>query len=235
MGVVRRDETAKQAIRMRALDMATLNLKAGVQDADLVILAGPISTIVSQLKCLSGYLSPKAIVMDVGSSKGGINAVAGRFLKKNIFVGCHPMAGSEKCSIRYANPALFEGSICFVTQRNAKVRSFWRALGSRPIFIKDHDHDAWVARSSHLPHLIAFALFRGMDAKYPMNPSLKDLSRLASSHSALWADIFLSNRRQVMAASAEFQKNISKLQKALRLKNRNALIRFIEYAHKQTS
>ncbi len=235
VGVARRKSSAIEAVGRKAVDMATLDLKEGVRGAELVILAGPIPSIISQIKHLSKFVSPNSVIMDVGSSKTLIGAAAKRFLKKNIFIGCHPMAGSEKCGIGFANENLFEGSICFVTGKNKKVDTFWKALGSKPIFIKPADHDAWVAKSSHLPHALSFSIFQNINREHPYNPSLKEMGRLAHSHAELWADIFLSNQKHVLSASDEFKKSFSTFQKALRSKNRASLIRFIRHANKRAS
>ncbi|HXV18733.1 MAG TPA: prephenate dehydrogenase/arogenate dehydrogenase family protein, partial [Candidatus Omnitrophota bacterium] len=95
-GVVRQDDTAKKAVAFKAVDMATKSLKEGVKDADLIILASRVDIIVQQLKALRGLLKPKAVVIDVGSTKQEIVSAAKKSRKKNDFVGCHPMAGSEK-------------------------------------------------------------------------------------------------------------------------------------------
>ncbi len=235
VGVVRRKRSAIEAVQTKAVDMATLKVRDGVRDADLVILCAPVSTIVNQLKQISPFLKKNAIVMDVGSSKVEINRAARRFLKKNEFVGCHPMAGSKKCGIEFADGRLFEKSICFMTRRNQKIARFWKALGAEPMYIKEGAHDAWVAKSSHLPHVLSFSLFQNMDSKYSHNPSLKDLARLAASNPDLWTDIFLSNQKQVLRAIGEFQKSLSDFQKALRAKNKTSLTRFILHANKQAS
>ena len=101
VGVVRREKSAIEAVEAKAVDMATLELGNGVQGADLVILAGPISTIILHIEQIGRgdpagrpYIQRGAIVMDVGSSKAQINKIASRYFNKN-FVGCHPMAGSE--------------------------------------------------------------------------------------------------------------------------------------------
>ncbi len=235
VGVARRKASAIGAVSARAVDMATLNLKEGVQDADLVILAGPVSTILRHLALISRHLKRGSLVIDVGSSKEAIHAAANKFLKKNIFVGCHPMAGSEKCGIAFADGDLFERAVCFVTGKSSKVESFWKSLGSKPIFIRDREHDAWVAKSSHLPHALSFSLFQKMDPQYPQNPSLKEMARLSRSHPRLWVDIFLSNRAEVLKAAGRFGQDLSYIQKALRAKNKAAIDRYNSHANKQAS
>ncbi|OIO38930.1 MAG: hypothetical protein AUJ71_01890 [Candidatus Omnitrophica bacterium CG1_02_49_16] len=234
VGVARRKQSAIDAVALKTVDMATLDIKEGVEGSDLVILAGPIPTIISQLKLIQKFIAKNALVIDVGSSKVQINQSGSRFLK-NQFIGCHPMTGSEKCGVSYSEAGLFQDTICFVTKNNKKIEEFWKALGSKPIVINEADHDAWVAKSSHLSHVLSFCLFQNVDSKYPQNPSLKDLSRLAKSHAELWADIFLSNCEPLIKTSRDFQKDFSAFQKFLRIKDRIGLIRFIRRANRTAS
>ncbi|MBI3315897.1 MAG: prephenate dehydrogenase, partial [Candidatus Omnitrophica bacterium] len=114
-----------------------------------------------------------------------------------------------------------------------------RSLGAIPKVISAGKHDAFVARASHLPHVLAFTLFQDLKKPFssaiPTNPSLRSLKRLANSHSEIWADIFLSNQKEVLKASREFQKKLARFQKALQTKNKSALVRFIDHANKRSS
>jgi prephenate dehydrogenase len=156
VGVVRRKSSAQEALAFRCVDMATLDLAEGIADADLVILCSPVSVIADQLKRIAPYLKRGAVVIDVGSSKKMIDDAARGILKKAAFVGCHPMAGSEKTGAAYADAGLFDGAACFMTAAHPAVESFWKALGAKPVFIKTADHDRWVAAASHLPHALSF-------------------------------------------------------------------------------
>src|SRR3989338_1839110 len=231
VGVVRRDSTAKEAMRKKALDVAVFGLKEGVRGADLVILCGPVSVIVSQLKTISKHVSPKAVVIDVGSSKVEINNAGKKYLGTK-FVGCHPMAGSEKHGIEFASADLFHGAVCFVSASNKRIDAFWKALGAKPVKMDARRHDAWVAKSSHLPHALSFSLFQGIDSKYPHNPSLKDLGRLAKSDARIWSDVFLSNRRPILEALSQFKKNLVVFEKNLRANRKPSLLRFIRVANR---
>ncbi len=235
VGVVRRARTAKEAMKRKAIDVATFRLKEGVRNADLVILSAPVSAIIRHLKEIAPVLKKNALVIDVGSSKQEIEKVAKKYLRGRVFVGCHPMAGSEKCGIEFADGNLFEGSICFMTQKNAKVETFWKKLGSRPLKIDPDRHDAWVAQSSHLPHALSFSLFQSVNSKYAASPSLKDMGRLAKSDPELWTDIFLSNRSAVLKALSKFKKNLAVFEKNLRQGRKSDLLSFIRHANKRAS
>lgn len=236
IGVARRVRTLREAFDRKAIDVGTLDLKKGIEDADLVVLAGPVSAIVAQLEGMQRFLKKGALVIDVGSSKELINRAAAKYLKKNTFIGCHPMAGLEKKGVLFAEAGLFDGASCFVTARNVKVRQFWKAVGSIPILIKAREHDAWVAQFSHLPHVLSFALFQTLPKRQgPLkatNPSLRDMARLSKSDPKLWEDILSSNKSQVLHAIARFQRGLDLFKKAIRSNRASDVMKFIAAANR---
>ena len=235
VGVARRAKTAKQAVAWKAVDVATLNLKEGVKGADLIVLCTPVSTIVRLLPQIRRFAPKGTLVLDVGSVKGEICRV-GRKEFKNRFGGSHPMAGSHETGLENADPDLFEGETCFSTSFEPGVAAFWRRLGSKVISITPHEHDDWVAESSHLPHVLSFALFH----QFPIvkiaeaNPSIRGLNRLSKSDPSLWADIALWNSRAVSISIRKFQKSLSEFDRALKTRDRAKLIRFIRDANRRT-
>ena len=238
MGVVHRRQTIAQAFRRHALHGATMNLKEGVRDADLVILCAPVSTIMQQMKTLRPMLKPGARVIDVASSKLLVDHAAKKYLKGVRFVGCHPMAGSAKSGLEHADADLFEGAGCFMTGPDKVVDRFWRALGASPHILTPQSHDEWVARVSHLPHILAFALFQSGGSKKlerlgieANNPSIQDLARLSKSDPKLWADILLSNKIEIMRVLEEHERSIRHLKKALTSRNARAIEKFILQAN----
>jgi prephenate dehydrogenase len=238
MGVVRRRETIAKAFRRRALHGATMNLKEGVRDADLVILCAPVSMILQQLKVLRPMLGPKTRVIDVASSKLLVDLAAQKYLKGVRFVGCHPMAGAAKSGLEHANADMFKNAGCFMTNADKVVDRFWRALGAHTHILTPKSHDEWVARVSHLPHILAFALFQsggihkltrlGIEA---CNPSIQDLARLSKSDPKLWADILLSNKKEILDALREHELGLRYLKRALSSKNARQIKKFILQAN----
>jgi prephenate dehydrogenase len=239
-GVARRKETVARIFAHRAADLVTLDLAEGVKGADLVILCAPVFTIVKNLRDIAPHLKRGAVVIDVGSSKTPIVAEAGKRLKKNVFVGCHPMAGSEKCGIENASADLFEKSVCFMTSRHAGVARFWSALGAKPVVVNAAEHDGWVAKASHLPHVSAFAHLSALE-RLPasitenlsgyLNPSIRPTTRLAKSNPEMWSQILLSNRGPVLAALDDYAAGLSKIRKALAKSDAPALKRVIAHAN----
>lgn len=239
-GVVRRKETVPKVFSRHAADLVTLDLAEGVKGADLVVLCAPVFTILENLAAVAPHLKRGAVVIDVGSSKTPIVAEAGKRLRKNVFVGCHPMAGSEKCGIEHARADLFEKSVCFMTSRHAGVSRFWAALGSKPVVVNAADHDGWVARASHLPHVSAFAHLASLE-RLPasivenlsgyLNPSIRPTTRLAKSNPGLWAQILLSNGAPVLSALDEYAAGLAKIRKAIARSDAAALKKVIVRAN----
>lgn len=234
VGVARKKSTIGKAFKMKALDVATLDLKEGVKGADLVILCAPAREIIRHLQIIAPWVGKNTIVMDVGSSKEEILRAAKKYLK-SPFVGCHPMAGSEKCGIDHAAAGLFSGSACFMTSKNPKVEALWRALGSKPVQLNAKRHDDWVAQVSHLPHVLSFALLQTLnqpiDQKFDLNPSFKDLARLAKSHPNVWTDILLTNRSAVLSALRRYKNDLSLFENLIRSNQASGLSKLITKAN----
>jgi prephenate dehydrogenase len=239
MGVVHRRSTLAKAFQRHAVHGATMSLKEGVRDADIVLLCAPVSTIIEQMRVLKPLLSKKAVVMDVASSKMLVDAAARKYLKGVRFVGCHPMAGAAKTGVLHADADLFEGALCFMTSADATAQKFWHALGSKTHYLTPEKHDEWVARVSHLPHILAFALFQSGGAQKlarlgieASNPSIHDLARLSKSDPKLWADILLSNKTEILNVIAEHEKSIRRLKSALSARDTSAVEKFIQQANR---
>jgi len=238
MGVVRRRKTVAEVLRKRTVHGATMSLKEGVRGADLVLLCSPVSIILQQMKGLRRLLAPGALVVDVASTKVLIDHAAKKYLKGSRFVGSHPMAGSSQKGALYADADLFEGTVCYLTNFDPEAERFWRALGAKTFYLTPERHDEWVARTSHLPHILAFAMFQGDNMKKlqrfgleATNPSIRDMARLSKSDPKLWADILLSNRVEILSTLKEYGSSVLRLRKALGAGNLRAIEKFIHQAN----
>jgi len=215
-GFVRRADAAARVLAAGAADDATTDLAAAVRGADLVVLCTPVADIGPLARALAPQLTPGAVVTDVGSVKATVIAAAEGPVQAAgaRFVGSHPMAGGEKTGVRAARAELFEGAVCLVTPTPATdpaaaeaVRKLWRGVGARVVDLDADTHDALVARTSHLPHALAFALARYVldPAAPPLQRTLcatgfRDTTRIAAGSPPMWRDILLGNRAHVLAA-----------------------------------
>lgn len=209
----RRPATLRQCLESGLCDSVDENPVGAVSGSDLVIACTPVAHIPALLQAISSGLRQDALVTDVGSTKAAICAAAAQvFTGGAVFVGSHPMAGSEKSGLEHADPQLFEGRPCFVTptaetppEAVAQTSAFWSGLGMQVTATSPDEHDAITAHISHLPHLMASALAAFLASKDPAwathcGNGLRDTTRIAAGDPVLWQQIFASNQPQVLAA-----------------------------------
>jgi len=236
VGVSRREASITQARRMGAIDSGSRSLDI-VKGADLVVLATPVNTILELAPKIARFIDKKCIVIDVGSTKEEISARLSRIFPG--YVGTHPLAGSEKRSIVHSSAGLFKGSLCLLTPTDktnkkvlGKVIKLWLAVGAKTVDLLPREHDIALSFISHLPHLAAFSLIQTVPQEFLKfgSSGLKDTTRIASSDSRIWADIFLSNAGNIFKALDLFKNNISAITKAIAGKDRSKLVRILESA-----
>jgi len=224
----RRPDAADEAFKLGAADDAGTDLRRAVVDAELVVLATPIGAMRSLAEQIKSFLPENCIVTDVGSVKYPIvNALSDALHGRARFVGSHPMAGSEQSGIEAARRELFDGTVCIVTPREdtdkdalQKVFEFWKAIGCGVRTLPPQEHDAIVARISHLPHMVAAAVVNVVcsDGSHPLNfvgPGFKDFSRIASGPPDMWTEIALENRQEIGRGLDHLIEELGKLRTAL--------------------
>lgn len=242
IGVFRRRSTLKRALKHRAIDKGTMSVKDGVKDADLIILATPVSSIPMIVREVIRHAQKGAIITDVGSTKKWIVDKIEKMLRDSksvFFVGSHPMAGSEHTGVEFAKDDLLDNSPCIVTKTNrtnkaalARIVSFWKALGTKVTVMSPAAHDRSVSLISHLPHIVVFSLAGAVPVK-ELNyaaEGFKDTTRVALSDPKLWADIFMTNRKEILKSARIFERYYNKIIKALSKGNYSEVVRLLEKA-----
>jgi len=239
IGFSRQKKNAELARRMGAIDRTAASLDQ-VQDADLVILAAPVEAIINIAPELAKRLKKGCLVIDVASTKEKIVSRLNKLIPD--FVGCHPLAGSEKKGISNAQMDIFTDSICIITPVSGtgksalkKARSLWKKLGAHILLMPAARHDRILAFTSHLPHTVAFSLIGSIPDKFLKISSggLADTTRIAGSDEILWSQIFLSNRKNLLSSISSFQKKLAAFKSALANKNRKRLIKILAAARKK--
>lgn len=236
VGLSRHPSTLRRARACGAVDAGTTDLRRAVQDADLVVLATPVGRIVPLARRAARAMRAGSVLTDLGSAKGSIVSRLERALPSRVaWVGGHPLAGSEQHGIEAANADLFDGSVCVLTPTArtpraalARVSRLWSALGVQVVTMSPSRHDRILAGTSHLPHLVAYALARAIsvDPRLRAPRSLLEMTRIAKSSPALWEDVVLANRAQLLAAVRRFDRRWAALRAALVRSDRAALRRF---------
>lgn len=240
VGVSRRQAALNFAVKNKIIDHGTNNIVKSVENADLVVLATPIQTILSLLATLGPHLKRGCIVTDVGSTKTSIVNAAEKHLPSHVlFVGGHPLAGSEKKGVEFSDAALFNQSFCLLTptdktNRGAleKVNEVWTRLGSTVKNLSPDEHDLILAYTSHIPHLLAYGLIDAIPNNYLMYGAtgLKDTTRIASSSPEVWNDICLQNAKNILKSLDEFVKVLALYRKAIVTGDEAALTEFFKKA-----
>ncbi|MCF6221725.1 MAG: prephenate/arogenate dehydrogenase family protein [Robiginitomaculum sp.] len=231
--VVITDKDAVVRASLRSLDICDAVMDtAEPADADLVILAVPPGSIVDTAKALLAQMKPGAILTDVGSVKGDVVQNIAPLLTADIeFIGGHPIAGTEQSGPEAGFASLFTDRWCILTPEDEKSKSaqilkkFWQSLGSRVAFMDAKHHDLVLATTSHLPHLIAYALVgtatdmetvtRGEVVKYSAG-GFRDFTRIAASDPVMWRDVFLQNRDAVLDVLGRYIQDLTALKTAVR-------------------
>ncbi len=224
-GVSRRKEALDEAIKSGAIDEGTHDLKKAVTNADLVVMSVPVNAVSSMFELIAPHLRRNCIVTDVGSVKAPIVAAAQDALPNPLmFVGSHPIAGSEKRGVEHSTAELFHGALCIMTPVEEthravvdRVKRLWTAVGAHVTMMAPSDHDKALAYVSHLPHVIAYALATSIPDQYlPLSAQgLKDTTRVALSSPEVWNDICLANSKNMVKVIDEFTANLSILRKAI--------------------
>jgi len=245
-GYARRQQTIAECETFGAADYATTDLAAAVSNSDLVILCTPLAQMRPLAEQFLPALKRGAIVTDVGSVKADVVRELESLISRTgaYFVGSHPMAGGEKTGVAAARADLFENAICVVTPAAnshagavRKLEKFWKSLGARVLKLPPEQHDLFVSRTSHLPHVVAAAL-----ANLVLNPSrpagqaklcangFRDTTRIASGSPEMWRDIALANRKHLAGAVSDFISELQSFQKILKSANAEAIAEFFETA-----
>ena len=231
VGLGRSQVSLEEALRAGAIDDFTTSTADGVKGSDLIVICTPVQHIKGVLGEIMAHSAPGTIVTDVGSTKSGIVDVGERAqsLCGALFVGSHPMAGSDQSGVRFARADLYEDTNCFVTKTTktdmvafARVVAFWRALGARPVVVRPARHDHLVALVSHLPHLIAVALIRAIAAHDEdknlvdgiIGNGFRDTTRIAQGSPPMWRDICSENSTEINLSRTAFEAALAEIMDA---------------------
>ncbi|NWK54352.1 prephenate dehydrogenase/arogenate dehydrogenase family protein [Verrucomicrobiaceae bacterium N1E253] len=239
----RRQASVDEAASM-GIQHATTSLTEAVKGADLLILSTPVGAMLQILETVSRDVSLKGmIITDVGSVKltprETLDALVRRCEAK--YIGSHPMAGSEQTGVLAARESLFDGAACVMTNDFGHdeadvdaLKDFWLVLGCRCYLTSSEDHDAVMARISHLPHLLASvgAMVGLKDPDYGKfaGNGMRDTTRVASGHPGMWAEIMLRNRESLKAPIEESIEHLREMLALLEQSSEEAVTSFLQQA-----
>jgi prephenate dehydrogenase len=223
----RRAVSREQALAEGVADAVYESPAQAVADADLVVLCTPVLTIPDLVRELQPSLAEGAIVTDVGSTKGFLVREVSEILADSpaVFVGSHPMAGSEQAGLSAARADLYDESLVIVTptdveaEATQRVKAFWEKVGASVAVLAPDAHDEIIARTSHLPHLVAAALTETVDREGDIapfcGPGFRDTTRVAAGSEDVWHDIVKTNIGAIRSEVDRFGQEIATLRELL--------------------
>lgn len=239
-GATRRRDVLEAALRGGALDEAG-DFEDAVRDAELVVLATPVFAMSDTLRRVAPGLRAGTRVTDVGSVKTILAETLPGLLPRGVsYVGAHPMAGSHQRGFEHARADLFEDSACIVTrggdpEAEERVCVFWRSLGARVVLRDPAVHDSEVAWMSHVPHVLAFAFARALEAAPSgahelAGSGFRDFTRIAQSDPELWGDILTANRKAIVPPLQSLAESLADFGRAIEAGDADAVERWIAAA-----
>ena len=215
-------------------------------DQDLVIVAVPISELKNIFSQLN-KIKKSIIITDVCSVKEPVIEIAKQLLEDKLsdFVPGHPISGLELSGPENSEDNLFENSPVLLTplEETGKyaievVIKIWEDIGAKPLIIDASLHDKFLAATSHIPHVLAYMAMNTVqtleveELGYFIGGSFRDLTRVAESSPALWGNIFLNNKKNIIDMCQVFIDNLSLVQTMLENEDSKALASYLEIAQK---
>ena len=227
IGVGRHVANLELAKGLGVIDDYETDPALAVVDADVVVLAVPLGAMKNIMQAIAPHLGAKTILTDVGSAKGSVLADAQAVFKDRIenFVPGHPIAGTEKSGVEASFAELFQQRRVILTPHDTTsatalsvVRQMWLACGAEVIEMSVVHHDEVLAATSHLPHMLAYALVdtlaRMEDRKDIFDYAaggFRDFTRIASSDPQMWHDITMANQTALVHVMKRFKSDLDQL------------------------
>jgi prephenate dehydrogenase len=241
------DERVRAAALARdAVDHVADSVAGTVADADVVFVATPVSALAETIRTALDAAPAGCVVTDVGSTKRMLADVG----SDERFIGGHPLAGAETSGVEHAREDLFDGATWYLTPARGstagvlyeRLHRLLTSFGAQPAAIDAETHDRLMACVSHLPHVLANLLasqagsLLGAESspRLPaVGPSFRDATRVAGANSAIWTDIYLSNRDALIAGIDEFAARLADVRSELARGDAEAVTAWNEEARGQ--
>lgn len=227
VGVGRGVENLKKAKELGVINEYTHDIAEAAKDADLIIIATPVGAVLDILKTIKPVIKDSCIITDVGSVKSKVieDARAGLGEKACQFVPAHPIAGTEHSGVEAAFAELYRTRYTIVTPLSEnpplmveKIYALWAMTYCQLLTMTSAEHDEIFAVTSHLPHVLVYALMNNIAEKANKEQYLQvvaggflDYTRIASSDAVMWRDVCLTNKQPILDALSSYQESIEKL------------------------
>lgn len=244
----RRPEAVAELLAAPGLvESASTDVNEAIAGADCLILAMPTGNMAEVVAQMAPFpAGSQVLVTDVGSVKAPVVREIGPLVAERggVFIGSHPMAGSEKKGLAFADASLFEKAAVILTPGDGigwddpslgQLTCFWEDLGGIVTLLDPARHDELVGAISHLPHLVAAALARSVLGRVPEAAPLsgggfRDTTRVAGGPEGMWAGILADNHLAVSEQLGELIRELEMWKEALDTLDRDRLLSFLSEA-----
>jgi prephenate dehydrogenase len=226
VGYGRDPDRLRLAVERGAIDRAATSIEGAVEGAQLVFACAPVGVLPELVRAALDASGDDTLVTDVGSTKQDLVSR----MADPRFVGGHPIAGAETAGVEHARADLFQDAVWYLTPHEQsggllyeRLHRFLVDLGARPVAVDAETHDRIVAVFSHLPHVLANVLASQAaarlseegDALRHVGPSFRDMTRVAGANTAMWSDIYRSNRAAIVEEIRGFRSELDEVERRL--------------------
>ena len=245
-GASRNPEHLQKALELGVIDRYDTDLSGAVEGADMVFVSVPLGAMGTVFKSIKDTLGVDTVVTDAGSAKASVvEAVkAATGVIPDWFVPGHPIAGTEQSGVEASFPDLYKGRRVILTPTEEtsaaailKVRAMWEAVGAVVNEMGVEHHDEVLAATSHLPHMLAFALVESLARMSEQREifeyaagGFRDFTRIASSDPVMWRDICVANRDALVAMLKTFRGDLDDLAAAIEDRNESKILKIFQDA-----
>ncbi|WP_197737359.1 MULTISPECIES: prephenate dehydrogenase [Methylomonas] len=236
------------ALKLGVIDAYFSQISQALEHADLVIVATPVGAMASVFAAIRPYWQAETVYSDVGSTKGSVIAALESVFGEvpANFVPAHPIAGAERSGVEASNRELFQNRRVIVTPlQNTDaaalhaISELWRRVGASVSTMSVQHHDTVLAATSHLPHILAFALVGLLGKKDEQREifkyaagGFKDFSRIASSDPTMWLDICLANKQEIIPLIQNLKGELDRIEQMIEAGQEQELYAAFSYANR---
>jgi len=246
VGCGRRQKNLQKGIELGVIDSYTTSIADAAKNADVVVLATPLGAMKMAFEQINGSISEQAIVTDAGSAKGSVIEIAKIALGTKIrqFVPGHPIAGAEKSGVEAGLADLYQSRRVILTPIEStdpaavkEIEKMWLHCGASIEYLDVEHHDKVLAATSHLPHMLAYALVNYLSNlndhdeifKYAAG-GFRDFTRIASSDPVMWRDVCISNGDALEKFIQGFKQELDEVSGAIREQDSDRLLELFSAA-----
>ena len=236
-----------QAYQDGVVDVLVSDIDSRFSDCDYIFLCAPVKVNMENAEKLRPFLSPKTVLTDVGSVKTEMHVRMEELGLGPVFIGGHPMAGSERTGYANSKSKLLQNAYYIITktpettqERVDGYRRLVKAMGAIPLVMTYEQHDFITAAVSHVPHVISASLVNlvrdsdSPDGEMRMIAAggFKDITRISSSSPVMWQNICLTNADNVSRLLGDYIDSLEEIRKAIDSKDGDRLMDFFDSARR---